>query len=87
MLRLRVCAMALRFADGDWVWVDSDEPAVDGRYVAVWDPETEGQRRALPGGGRSAYSADVGCGRAGARQRSLFWREHQKKGTYLIEMQ
>ena len=30
MLRLRVCAMALRFADGDWVWVDSDEPAGSG---------------------------------------------------------
>ena len=30
MLRLRVCAMALRFADGDWVCVDSDEPACSG---------------------------------------------------------
>ena len=41
LLRVRGHAMAPRFADGDWVWVDPDEPAADGRFVAVRDPEAE----------------------------------------------
>ena len=38
-LRVRGHAMAPLFVDEDWVWVDPDEPAADGRYVAVRDPE------------------------------------------------
>ena len=40
-LRVQGRDMEPRFAEGDWTWVDPDEPAADGRLVAVRDPETE----------------------------------------------
>ena len=35
--------MAPRVRVGDYVWVDSDEPAADGRLVAVRDPARGGE--------------------------------------------
>ena len=36
-------AMAPRVRAGDYVWIDPDEPAVDGRFVAVRDPGRGGE--------------------------------------------
>ena len=33
-------AMAPAFRDGDYAWVDPDEPVVDGGFVGVRDPRT-----------------------------------------------
>ena len=35
--------MAPRGRAGDYVWVDPDEPAADGRFVAVRDPGRGGE--------------------------------------------
>lgn len=45
LLRMPDASMAPRIEDGDWLWVDPDEPAEPGRLVAIEDPET-GQRTA-----------------------------------------
>ena len=37
--------MSPRLEDGDWLWVDPDEPAEPGRLVAIEDPVT-GERTA-----------------------------------------
>ena len=37
--------MSPRLEEGDWLWVDPDEPAEPGRLVAIEDPET-GERTA-----------------------------------------
>jgi len=34
--------MEPRFRDGDLVWIDPDEPAVDGCFVGVWDRAEDG---------------------------------------------
>ena len=38
IVRIADDAMAPRVRAGDYVWIDPDEPAVDGRLVAVRDP-------------------------------------------------
>jgi len=38
IVRIAEDAMAPRVRTGDYVWVDPDEPAVDGSIVAVRDP-------------------------------------------------
>ena len=38
IVRIAEDAMAPRVRAGDYVWVDPDEPAADGRFVAVRDP-------------------------------------------------
>ena len=35
--------MAPRVREGDYVWIDPDEPAADGRFVAVRDPARGGE--------------------------------------------
>ena len=35
--------MAPRACEGDYVWIDPDEPAADGRFVAVRDPGRGGE--------------------------------------------
>ena len=44
IVRVAEGAMAPRVRAGDYVWVDPDEPAADGRFVAVRDPERGGRR-------------------------------------------
>ena len=44
-LRMADGSMSPRFEEGDWLWVDPDEPAQPGRLVAIEDPET-GERTA-----------------------------------------
>ena len=39
-MRMPDASMRPRFADGDYLFVDPDEPAEPGRFVAVEDPET-----------------------------------------------
>ena len=43
IVRIAEDAMAPRVRTGDYVWVDPDEPAVDGRLVAVHDPGRGGE--------------------------------------------
>ena len=43
IVRIAEDAMAPRVRAGDYVWVDPDEPAADGRLVAVRDPERGGE--------------------------------------------
>ncbi len=38
VVRVEDNAMAPAFRDGDYVWVDPDEPAVEGRFAGVRDP-------------------------------------------------
>ena len=40
VVRVEDDAMAPAFRDGDYVWVDPDEPMVDGGFVGVCDPRT-----------------------------------------------
>jgi len=42
-VRIADDAMAPRVRAGDYVWVDPDEPAADGRFVAVRDPGRGGE--------------------------------------------
>ena len=44
-LRMAGASMSPRFEDGDYLWVDPDEPAGAGRFVVIDDPET-GERTA-----------------------------------------
>ena len=44
LVRIADDAMAPLLPRDHWVWVDPDEPAADGRYVAVRDPETGAAR-------------------------------------------
>ena len=43
IVRVAEDAMAPRVRAGDYVWVDPDEPAVDGSFVAVRDPGRGGE--------------------------------------------
>jgi len=43
IVRVAEDAMAPRVRAGDYVWVDPDEPAGDGRLVAVRDPARGGE--------------------------------------------
>ncbi len=43
IVRVAEDAMAPRVRAGDYVWVDPDEPAADGRLVAVRDPGRGGE--------------------------------------------
>ena len=43
IVRVAEDAMAPRVQAGDYVWIDPDEPAVDGRFVAVRDPGRGGE--------------------------------------------
>ena len=43
IVRVAEDAMAPRVCAGDYVWVDPDEPATDGRFVAVRDPARGGE--------------------------------------------
>ena len=43
IVRVAEDAMAPRVRAGDYVWIDPDEPAVDGSFVAVRDPERGGE--------------------------------------------
>ena len=43
IVRIAEDAMAPRIRVGDYVWVDPDEPAADGRFVAVRDPDRGGE--------------------------------------------
>ena len=43
IVRIADDAMAPRVRAGDYVWIDPDEPAVDGRFVAVRDPGRGGE--------------------------------------------
>ena len=43
IVRVTDDAMAPRVCAGDYVWIDPDEPAVDGRLVAVRDPGRGGE--------------------------------------------
>ena len=43
IVRIAEDAMAPRVRAGDYVWIDPDEPAADGRLVAVRDPARGGE--------------------------------------------
>ena len=43
IVRVAEDAMAPRVPGGDYVWIDPDEPAVDGSFVAVCYPERGGE--------------------------------------------
>ena len=43
IVRVAEDAMAPRVRAGDYVWTDPDEPAADGRFVAVRDPGRGGE--------------------------------------------
>jgi len=43
IVRVAEDAMAPRVRAGDYVWIDPDEPAADGRFVAVRDPGRGGE--------------------------------------------
>ena len=43
IVRVADDAMAPRVRAGDYIWIDPDEPAVDGRLVAVRDPARGGE--------------------------------------------
>ena len=43
IVRVAEDAMAPRVRVGDYVWIDPDEPAVPGRFVAVRDPGRSGE--------------------------------------------
>ena len=43
IVRIAEGAMAPRIRAGDYVWIDPDEPAVDGSLVAVRDPGRGGE--------------------------------------------
>ena len=43
IVRIAKDAMAPRVRAGNYVWIDPDEPAADGRFVAVPDPARGGE--------------------------------------------
>ena len=43
VVRVAEDAMAPRVRAGDYIWIDPDEPAADGRLVAVRDPARGGE--------------------------------------------
>ena len=60
IVRIAEDAMAPRVRAGDYVWVDPDEPAVDGSIVAVRDPARSGEtvvRLLVQRGGRRTLRA------------------------------
>ena len=60
IVRVADDAMAPRVRAGDYVWVDPDEPAADGRLVAVRDPDRGGEtvvRLLIEHGGRRTLRA------------------------------
>ena len=64
IVRVAEDAMAPRVRAGDYVWIDPDEPAADGRLVAVRDPERGGEtvvRLLVERDGRRTLRALDGC--------------------------
>ena len=60
IVRIADDAMAPRACAGDYIWIDPDEPAVDGRLVAVRDPARGGEtvvRRLVERDGRRTLRA------------------------------
>ena len=60
IVRVAEDAMAPRVRAGDYVWVDPDEPAADGRLLAVRDPGRGGEtvvRLLLERDGRGTFRA------------------------------
>ena len=60
IVRIADDAMAPRVRAGDYVWIDPDEPAADGRLVAVRDPARGGEtvvRRLVERDGRRTLRA------------------------------
>ena len=60
IVRIADDAMAPRVRAGDYVWIDPDEPAADGRLVAVRDPGRGGEtvvRRLVERDGRRTLRA------------------------------
>ena len=60
IVRIAEDAMAPRVRAGDYVWIDPDEPAVDGSFVAVRDPARGGEtvvRVLVERGGRRTWRA------------------------------
>ena len=65
IVRVTDDAMAPRVCTGDYIWIDPDEPAVDGRLVAVHDPDRGGEtvvRRLVEHEGRrTLHALDARC--------------------------
>ena len=65
IVRVAEDAMAPRIRAGDYVWVDPDEPAAHGKFVAVRDPGRGGEtvvRLLVERDGRRVLRAlDEGC--------------------------
>ena len=60
IVRVAEDAMAPRVRAGDYIWIDPDEPAADGRLVAVRDPARGGEtvvRLLVERGGRRTLRA------------------------------
>ena len=60
IVRIADDAMAPRVRAGDYIWIDPDEPAADGRLVAVRDPARGGEivvRRLVERDGRRTLRA------------------------------
>ena len=60
IVRIADDAMAPRVRAGDYIWIDPDEPAADGRLVAVRDPARGGEtvvRRLIERDGRRTLRA------------------------------
>ena len=60
VVRVAEDAMAPRVRAGDYIWIDPDEPATDGRLVAARDPERGGEtvvRLLVERGGRRTLRA------------------------------
>ena len=68
IVRIAEDAMAPRVRAGDYVWIDPDEPAADGRLVAVRDPERGGEtvvRNSVIRGSKSPaniWRCELSCG-------------------------
>ena len=65
-VRMRDHSMAPRFNAGEWLFVDPDEPAVPGRFVAIEDPA---------GGGRTVREMAMVGGRRVLRALDADWPE------------
>ena len=65
IVRIADDAMAPCVRAGDYVWIDPDEPAADGRLVAVCDPgrggETVVRRLVERDGRRTLHALDARC--------------------------
>ena len=61
IVRIAEDAMAPRVREGDYVWIDPDEPAVDGRFVAVRGGETVVRQLVERDGRRILRAFDERC--------------------------